>query len=175
MTFHRFHPGRGHADLAKLPKGPNGRCLCRKCGAEVPAGRRTFCSDTCVEAWKLASNPGYVRRELFKRDRGVCRACRLDCHELSKIVKSLRGQLVLSVCDDAHDAISRAYREARKALGMGSRTTLWDADHIVEVRDGGGECGLDNYQTLCVWCHKRKTSERSRVGVHEPAARKASV
>lgn len=35
----------------------------------------------------------------------------------------------------------------------------WEADHILEVVYGGGGCGLDNYQTLCVDCHKVKTAE----------------
>ena len=38
----------------------------------------------------------------------------------------------------------------------------WDADHIVEVIEGGGECGLDNYQTLCCPCHKRKTADLAK-------------
>jgi hypothetical protein len=31
---------------------------------------------------------------------------------------------------------------------------LWDADHILAVKDGGGMCGLDNMRTLCIPCHK---------------------
>jgi len=38
----------------------------------------------------------------------------------------------------------------------------WDADHIETVHDGGGGCGLDNYQTLCLPCHKRKNAEHAR-------------
>ena len=25
------------------------------------------------------------------------------------------------------------------------------------VKDGGGQCGLDNMRTLCIGCHKKKT------------------
>jgi 5-methylcytosine-specific restriction endonuclease McrA len=39
------------------------------------------------------------------------------------------------------------------------RKTAWDADHILEVVNGGGLCGLDNYQTLCHPCHKAKTAK----------------
>lgn len=42
----------------------------------------------------------------------------------------------------------------------GDRTDDWQADHIIEVRDGGGGCGLDNFQTLCKDCHKEKTHDR---------------
>lgn len=33
----------------------------------------------------------------------------------------------------------------------------WEADHIVPVHKGGGGCGLENFQTLCVDCHKEKS------------------
>jgi hypothetical protein len=36
---------------------------------------------------------------------------------------------------------------------------IWDADHIVPVVEGGGECSLDNYRTLCLGCHKRVTRQ----------------
>lgn len=32
------------------------------------------------------------------------------------------------------------------------------ADHIVPVRDGGGECTVANAQVLCVACHKEKSA-----------------
>ena len=33
----------------------------------------------------------------------------------------------------------------------------WQADHIKEVRHGGGGCGIEGFQTLCSYCHKEKT------------------
>jgi 5-methylcytosine-specific restriction protein A len=30
---------------------------------------------------------------------------------------------------------------------------LWQADHIIAVAEGGGDCGLENIRTLCTWCH----------------------
>ena len=42
------------------------------------------------------------------------------------------------------------------------RSTAWDADHILEVVNGGGLCGLENYQTLCHPCHKAKTARLAR-------------
>ena len=33
----------------------------------------------------------------------------------------------------------------------------WHVDHINPVFLGGSACGLDNFQTLCVDCHKAKT------------------
>jgi len=44
---------------------------------------------------------------------------------------------------------------------------LWDADHRVPVAEGGGECGLDGYQTACLACHRQKTAEQARRAADE--------
>lgn len=46
-------------------------------------------------------------------------------------------------------------RRERTAL----KHSLWQADHIKPVVEGGGGCGLDNYRTLCLRCHKGATAE----------------
>lgn len=33
----------------------------------------------------------------------------------------------------------------------------WQADHIKPVFLGGGACSIQNFQTLCLCCHKQKT------------------
>jgi hypothetical protein len=45
-----------------------------------------------------------------------------------------------------------------------NRRTLWDADHIVPVAEGGGACDLSNIRTLCLICHRDATRQlRSRM------------
>ncbi len=146
----------GNADRQALPKGPNGRCLCRWCNLEVPAGRLTFCSNWCVEEWRLRSNPGHLRERVFERDRGVCARCGLDCTAEFRRLKKLRG-------------VARA--KAAQEWKVGRRRSLWDADHIVPVVEGGGECDISNMQTVCLKCHRQLTAElRARV-----AQKKASL
>ena len=41
--------------------------------------------------------------------------------------------------------------------GLKRWRTFWEAHHKHAVSEGGGECGLENYETLCLWCHKRET------------------
>ncbi len=138
-------PG-GWVDRLSLPKGPNGRNLCRWCNLEVPKGRHTFCSDWCVEEWRLRTDPGYLREKVFERDRGVCAACLLDCEAAWVHLKRLRGA-------------ARVRTLLEWGLKPRSRKSLWDADHIVPVVEGGGECDLANIRTLCLKCHRAATAE----------------
>jgi 5-methylcytosine-specific restriction endonuclease McrA len=48
---------------------------------------------------------------------------------------------------------------ARWGLTRLNRRTLWDADHILPVAEGGGECDLANLRTLCLICHRQQTRE----------------
>lgn len=139
----RSMPG-GRAARDALAKGANGRCLCRWCNLEVPADRFTFCSDWCVEEWRLRSDPGHLRERVFERDRGVCAACGINCVAELHRIRKLRGAARLK-------AIALWQKRGRK--------TLWDADHIVPVAEGGGECDLSNMRTLCLKCHRAHTVE----------------
>jgi 5-methylcytosine-specific restriction endonuclease McrA len=136
-------PG-GHADRADLPKGPNGRPLCRWCSLEVPLRRFTFCSDWCVHEWRLRTDPGYLREQVFQRDRGVCALCKVDCRTAYFDLKRARGT-------------HRHKLMARWGIKRMIRKTLWDADHVVPVAEGGGECDLENLRTLCLICHRVET------------------
>ena len=125
----------------KPERDATGHPVCRWCRGPVAPPRRTFCGDPCVHEWKIRSSPWYVRREVKKRDQGTCRLCGLN------VVK-------------AHREWTRAKppvsdRAARKRWR--AERPRWEADHIVPVADGGGECGLDNYRLLCRPCHLRVT------------------
>lgn len=37
----------------------------------------------------------------------------------------------------------------------------WQADHIVAVYLGGGQCDVDNLRTLCTACHKKRTKKQA--------------
>ncbi|HEV2687987.1 MAG TPA: HNH endonuclease [Bryobacteraceae bacterium] len=43
-----------------------------------------------------------------------------------------------------------------------TRKSLWDADHIMPVVEGGGECDLANLRTLCLKCHGAATAALRR-------------
>ncbi|MBI1786649.1 MAG: HNH endonuclease [Acidobacteria bacterium] len=136
----------GRAGREDLPKGPNGRVLCRWCGLEVPPRRLTFCSEYCVHEWRLRTDPGYLRECVLERDRGICAACGVDTlAEWNHLRRMRRDKRMVAL----------------RAWGVRNprRSSLWDADHIVPVAEGGGECDLANLRTLCLRCHKRATAE----------------
>jgi 5-methylcytosine-specific restriction protein A len=141
-------PG-GSADRAALPKGENGRALCRWCGLEVPARRFTFCSDWCVHEWRLRTDPGYLREQVLSRDRGICAICRTDTRAAYGELRRARGTHRLRLLN-------------KWGLKRLTRKTLWDADHILPVVEGGGECDLQNLRTLCLPCHRQQTLELRR-------------
>ena len=135
----------GFAQRRELPKGPSGRTLCRWCNLEVPARRFTFCSDWCVNEWRLRTDPGYLRERVFERYRGVCAACGADTAAEWNHLRRQRGP-------------ARRVALARWGLKSMSRRSLWDADHILPVSRGGGECDLSNLRTLCLRCHRTATA-----------------
>lgn len=138
-------PG-GRVDRESLEKGQQGRALCRWCHLEVPAGRFTFCSDWCVHEWRLRTDSGYLREHVFERDKGVCALCGVDTNAAYFELKRARGTRKLKLLE-------------RWGFERLSRKTLWDADHIVPVAEGGGECDLDNLRTLCLICHREQTRQ----------------
>lgn len=131
---------------------------CRFCRGQVPAGRLTFCSELCVKNYRAYRSGGGLRAALFERDNGVCKTCGLDCTAVWDELRRWKSSFPVIA--------ERILRELR----INERTkTLWDADHIVPVSEGGGACGLSNIATLCRWCHKNKSGDDSRRRAGKPA------
>ncbi len=144
MTLARAMKG-GRVKRAEVPRGPNGRGLCRWCSMEVPPRRFTFCSAYCVHEWRLRSQPAYLRAQVFLRDKGICSNCGANTPRELHRLRRARGAPRLELM-------------ARWGLNLKLRKSLWDADHVVPVVEGGGECDLTNIRTLCLPCHRTATA-----------------
>lgn len=124
----------------------------------MSADHRRWCSERCrkqaLHEFSLANDPVYQRRAVWKRDRGMCAACGRD-------TLKLRHRLQVATEDEKvllyHELIHEGYDRYRL-----DRFILWEVDHIMPVVEGGGGTGLDNLQTLCSPCHKKKTSAMMR-------------
>lgn len=128
----RVLPEAGWTAREELALGPNGLPLCRWCQLEILSRRRrTFCSEYCVHQWRLRSDPGYLRDQVLLRDRGICVMCGTDTLGAYHALQRSRG---------------RVREELLTMWGMRSvtaRRSLWDADHILPVAEGGGQCDLE--------------------------------
>jgi 5-methylcytosine-specific restriction protein A len=81
----------------------------------------------------------------------VCTHCGVDTIREHSKLKHSRGSV--------RDALMRHW-----GLKTRVRKSLWDADHILPVAEGGGECDLDNIRTLCLRCHRSVTMQlRERI------------
>jgi hypothetical protein len=60
--------------------------------------------------------------------------------------------------------LPRSRPALERLLQLPKEGDFWQADHILAVAEGGGDCGIQNFQTLCVPCHKLDTEKlRSRI------------
>jgi len=154
------------------PKGPNGERLCRNCHGPMPADKRKHnCSPKCVEEWRCKTSPSHLRWVLFQRDHGVCAKCGVDTDAQKKEYRAR----INAIHKSEHAYRWQNNHEIAKEYGIPpGRVTSdwWDADHIVPVIEGGGECGPEGYQTLCIPCHKKETAElRKRMAARAKAAK----
>jgi 5-methylcytosine-specific restriction endonuclease McrA len=174
----------GWCNPTKLPRGPNGRALCRQCGREVPKSCRSFCSDACVHTWKLTTDPGYQRKEVLKRDHGICSMCGLDTVALERAFREAKraiyreqdGRMDQLLHHDSWFWRGGRYREAEerlRVLGFIPDRSFWEMDHVHAVVEGGGGCDISNLRTLCRPCHIRVTRElRARLAANRKIVRR---
>lgn len=171
---------RAPFDTDRRPGGKN-YLRCRWCGSQLSGRKTSWCGKPqCLFEYTIRTSPGAARSAVFKRDRGVCRLCTRDCYALEQKIRQLEQRLSMQCNVKAlirlhkilrdHKVPVRIHRCLRMPEGRWtcriderlesftlSYPSLWQADHIVPVAEGGGGCGLDNLRTLCLWCHRQET------------------
>jgi 5-methylcytosine-specific restriction endonuclease McrA len=108
----------------------------------------------------------HLRKFVLKRDRGVCRNCGLDCVKLRREMRKLRSEL-------GRQAIA-ARVSTLNLFNFKLGRAYWDADHIIPVWEGGGQCDLSNIQTLCLRCHHLKTLAEAKRRAKKARAKRAA-
>ncbi|KAK1336992.1 hypothetical protein QTO34_003034 [Cnephaeus nilssonii] len=163
-----------------------GNPLCLRC--QQPAGQTKqeckvnawdsrFCSLNCQEEFWIRSNNNYLRAKVFEIEHGCLSFCFVAACRLL-----LRGQGApqarakeLCMYKSADPGFWLQLNEMVRAPGEGH---FWQVDHIRPVFGGGGQCSLDNLQTLCTVCHRERTArqakERSQVRRQSLAAKHGS-
>ena len=145
---------------------PNfGKGYCRWCGVAVKPPKQSWCGKACLNAYLFRNSPNKVRLRLAERDGGICAHCGLDTEWLRAEMRRdkqhwrwtrwLEGHRSTYYWNTPQPIEPPAW--AMPWLRFDPADSLWDADHILPVSEGGGCCGLDNFRTLCKLCHQAET------------------
>ena len=143
--------------------------ICRQCGKVLEGCRTSFCTNSCADDFMCRRNGSYMRRLVYRRDRGVCKLCRVDTAAIRDRLRVLRfGNEMIVRRGGAVDPVGLCLLEGRLTrAGYDLGRSFWEANHIVPVYLGGGGCGIENIETLCRHCHRKVTAgqaaERARV------------
>ena len=144
-------------NVFRTRKQPDGSYLCSVCGKPLTGGGRRYCSDACTDIAYIATNPSWARAKVYDRDKGICAKCGVDTERLENV---LRWAGSSDTDDDRHE-MWRFITALKKKMGF-TMLHMWEMDHILPVSEGGGLCGLENLQTLCIPCHRAETKELVR-------------
>ncbi|NXI22908.1 ZRAB3 endonuclease, partial [Sterrhoptilus dennistouni] len=140
-------------------------CLsCQQPTAPPPPGRAwdtRFCCHACQEDFSIRSSNSYLRSQVFHIEHGVCQACHNNAQELYLSVRdaprSQRKQLLESSWM-SHLPLAQLNEMIRSP----AEGQFWQVDHIQPVYSGGGQCSLENLQTLCTACHRERTAKQAK-------------
>lgn len=129
-----------------------GRWLCRWCGVALSGRRTSWCSKECQREVEVRCGH-HVRRAVWLRDKGVCAQCGRDTNAIRRKLRALwklssRARWLAEI-----QGLSLTRSEAHR--------TLWQAHHVKSVEEGGGACGVEGYETLCLWCHKQENVKQA--------------
>ena len=151
-------PPPAAAAVATAPV-PDGTCWgCRKAMPPLPwerredgssAGKEQFCSHDCWTAYSVKIGRD-VRRRLLELEKGVCQLCGFDTRKLYESLRALEGEgdtdarrELLAGTPFARLPLAAFTKLVKGPVAAGS---LWQADHILAVCEGVGECDLENYR-----------------------------
>lgn len=131
---------------------------CRLCEEPLTGRRTSWCeSGECMDAYYMVTSSKHLRAAVFGRDHGVCAECGIDCEALEQRVNAMdqeQRNVACKILEDNGFTLNRWY--GRRMLG-----SLWDADHVDALNEGGSSWLLGNVQTLCHPCHKEKTADQA--------------
>ncbi len=147
-----LHPKIPRSYMSKLTH-------CVRCAAPVPKGRQRYCSPDCSVRHVNKRPIGYVVRKMLReRDGCVCALCGINASKKRDQFYAKRWDAMKR--KERFDAIATAKKLGIPPAFLKIRRmrSWWDADHIQPIVLGGGNCGLDNFRTLCVPCHIEVTN-----------------
>ncbi|XP_055770447.1 DNA annealing helicase and endonuclease ZRANB3-like isoform X1 [Salvelinus fontinalis] len=142
-----------------------GRALClschKACGSTGGAWDNCFCSQTCQEEFQLRSSQAYMRARVLQTEQGVCQSCGLQAHQLYLKVRDAPPTHRKEMLENTWLA-QLSLKQLNEMIRAPVEGQFWQVDHIRPVYSGGGQCSLDNLQTLCTVCHRTRTAQQAK-------------
>jgi len=138
----------------------NGRhfCLipiCNKIAEQYKNGRyRNYCKKHNWIDMQRFTNWTSLSKHIIRRD-GKCVKCGDDRDMVEMYVNET--DIFFRKGDFLHKGTRKPVRRIKQHV------TNLQADHIVEIADGGNEWDENNLQTLCLKCHREKTKTSIKI------------
>lgn len=150
----------------------------------MPKPARTKYEAACWSNWAAKNDPATQRTLVEARDKGICAACGVDTEKRAREAREWRPVfrwLARRFLEDEGDGSWQSWSRSEKYASdmicdrfgavIASDGHTWEADHILPVVEGGGECDLSNLRTLCLPCHRAETA---KLAARRAAARRAA-
>ncbi|XP_072527347.1 DNA annealing helicase and endonuclease ZRANB3 isoform X2 [Salminus brasiliensis] len=154
--------GSGSGYVQALDSGGKPLCLsCQKPSADHSGWAGGFCSAACMEEFQLRSNQSYMRARVLEAEQGVCQHCGLHAHQLYLRVRDAPHTHRKELLDNTWLA-QLPLKQLNEIIRNPVEGQFWQVDHIKPVYSGGGQCLLDNLQTLCTVCHRMRTAQQAK-------------
>ncbi|XP_067348920.1 DNA annealing helicase and endonuclease ZRANB3 isoform X1 [Channa argus] len=131
------------------------------CSTTTEAWNNRFCSHRCQEEFQLRSSQTYMRSHVLEAEQGICQHCGLHAHDLFLKVRDAPPSKRKEMLENTWLS-QLSLRQLNEIIRAPVEGDFWQVDHIRPVYSGGGQCSLDNLQTLCTVCHKNRTAQQAK-------------
>ncbi|KAM7365395.1 hypothetical protein PAMP_016327 [Pampus punctatissimus] len=131
------------------------------CSTSGGAWDTRFCSHRCQEEFQLRSSQTYMRSRVLEAEQGICQHCGLHAHDIFLKVRAAPPSQRKEILENTWLS-QLSIKQLNEMIRAPVEGDFWQVDHIRPVYSGGGQCSLDNLQTLCTVCHKARTAQQAK-------------